>query len=108
MLIRLKLYLASVGISNVTIKIGDPFRGIPKAAPFDAVICVANPPRLPQSLVDQTRAGGNLTASQGSKILFLHKGVDGDLKKDSFKVKKSLKRQKKDNRPKTGWKIKYR
>jgi len=98
----------SLGISNVTIRLGDPFRGAPKAAPFDAVICIANPPRLPQPLVDQTKPGGNLTASQGSKILYLKKALDGELVKGSFKVKKSLKRSRKDNRPKTGWKIKKR
>lgn len=105
---KVKAKLASLGYNNITVKIGDPFRGIPDSGPFDAVICVTNPPRLPQRLVEQTKDGGNLTASQGSKILALHKGVDGTLKKSSFKVKKSFKRKKLNASEKTGWKIKYR
>jgi len=105
---KVQAKLASLGYNNVTVKLGDPFRGIPDSAPFDAVICVANPPRLPTPLVEQTREGGRLTASQGAKILFLGKGFNGELEKASYKVKKSFKRKRLDSSEKTGWKIKYR
>ena len=98
--------LKSMGIGNVVVKIGDPFRGIPEAAPFDAIIVIANPPRLPQPLVDQTKKGGSLVASAGSNIVFLKKAVSGGLDKEEYKVKKSIRRQRRSDSPKTGWKIK--
>lgn len=59
--------LARLGYDNVTVRIGDGYRGWPEHAPFDRVLLTAAPPALPPALVDQLADGGVIVAPVGGE-----------------------------------------
>lgn len=72
--------LAALGYHNVQIRIGDGYEGWPDAAPFDAVIVTAAPPRVPEPLLAQLKAGGRMVIPVGDTLqdlLVLTKRADG-------------------------------
>jgi protein-L-isoaspartate(D-aspartate) O-methyltransferase len=72
--------LAGLGYHNVKVWVGDGYAGLPAKAPFDAILLSAAPPRVPQPLVDQLRAGGKMVVAVGGfiqNLLVLTKGQDG-------------------------------
>ncbi len=76
---RAKKTLATLGYANVTVVAGDGYRGLPKHAPFDAVIVTAAPPRIPEPLVEQLKVGGRMVLPVGDvrqrlKVLVKTKG----------------------------------
>ena len=46
-------------------RIGDGYRGWPQAAPFDAILVTAAPPRIPEPLKQQLAVGGRLVVPVG-------------------------------------------
>jgi protein-L-isoaspartate(D-aspartate) O-methyltransferase len=52
--------LAKLGYQNVEVHVGDGTRGLPQAAPFDAILTAAAAPQVPQALKDQLAIGGRL------------------------------------------------
>jgi len=52
--------LASLGIGNVEIVVGDGSLGAPQRAPFDAIAVHAAAPSVPPPLIDQLADGGRL------------------------------------------------
>jgi protein-L-isoaspartate(D-aspartate) O-methyltransferase len=76
--------LVDLGYSNVQVRIGDGYKGWPEAAPFDAVIITAAPPRIPEPLVEQLRPGGRMVLPVGEffqDLLLVTKAEDGTLQK---------------------------
>lgn len=76
--------LASLGVANVTVAVGDGYRGQPAHAPYDAIVVTAGAPRVPQPLVDQLKHGGRLVipldrGGQGQDLVLLVKRADGTL-----------------------------
>ncbi len=70
--------LARLDYKNVTVEIGDGYRGMPKFAPFDAIIVTAAPDHVPEPLIQQLRPGGRLvipvgTAGAVQSLQVLHK-----------------------------------
>jgi protein-L-isoaspartate(D-aspartate) O-methyltransferase len=59
--------LQSLDISNVQVHIGDGTLGLPKLAPFQAIMVTAAAPKAPQSLLDQLVEGGRLVIPVGGK-----------------------------------------
>jgi protein-L-isoaspartate(D-aspartate) O-methyltransferase len=59
--------LAGLGYGNVDVRTGDGFRGLPAAAPFDAVIVTAAPVDLPPALAEQLAVGGRLVIPIGPR-----------------------------------------
>ena len=57
--------LARTGYGRVRTKIGDGYVGWPEAAPFDAVLVTAAPPRVPTPLLEQLKPGGRLVVPEG-------------------------------------------
>jgi protein-L-isoaspartate(D-aspartate) O-methyltransferase len=78
--------LERLGYRNVTVRIGDGYLGWPEAAPFDAIIVTAAPPRIPQTLIDQLAVGGRLVVPIGQPdrtqtLTLVEKTADGRLHK---------------------------
>jgi len=60
------LRLKSLGYKNVTVKIGDGYKGWPEHAPFDVIMLTAAPPTVPDALLSQLKEdGGILVAPVG-------------------------------------------
>jgi len=55
-------HLAAMGAKNVTVRLGDGYKGWPDEAPFERIILTAAPPEVPQTLIDQLARGGRLVA----------------------------------------------
>ncbi len=60
--------IAELGYRNVEIRVGDGYQGWPEAAPFDAILLSAAPPRIPRPLLDQLRVGGKMVVAEGGFI----------------------------------------
>jgi protein-L-isoaspartate(D-aspartate) O-methyltransferase len=58
--------LRSIGINNVSLRIGDGTVGWPVYAPFDAILVAAGGPELPAPLIDQLVIGGRLVIPIGA------------------------------------------
>lgn len=52
--------LASLGIGNVELMVGDGSLGVPERAPYDAIACHATAPAPPPALLDQLAEAGRL------------------------------------------------
>ena len=59
--------LRALGYRNVTVVAADGHRGLPRAAPFDAILLAAAPARVPQALVDQLAEGGRMIGPVGGE-----------------------------------------
>jgi protein-L-isoaspartate(D-aspartate) O-methyltransferase len=57
--------LERLGYDNVTVRIGDGYRGWPELAPFDAIVVTAAPEAVPPPLIAQLRVGGKLVVPVG-------------------------------------------
>lgn len=59
--------LASLDVTNVTLRIGDGSAGWPEAAPFDVILVGAAAPDVPEPLRQQLRVGGRLLVPVGGE-----------------------------------------
>jgi protein-L-isoaspartate(D-aspartate) O-methyltransferase len=80
--------LKKLGYENVTVRLGDGYKGWPEEAPFDRIILTAAPPEVPRTLLNQLKPGGRLVAPEGSSVfgqelVVVDKTPDGRLKKRS-------------------------
>ena len=64
-----RLALATAGITNVTVHVGDGSLGFAARAPFDAIVVTAAAPSIPPSLVAQLAPGGRLVIPTGDRDL---------------------------------------
>jgi protein-L-isoaspartate(D-aspartate) O-methyltransferase len=63
---KAEMILEKLGLTNVAVHVGDGSLGLPKYAPYQAVIVTAAAPRVPQPLFDQLAEGGRLVLPEGS------------------------------------------
>ena len=57
--------LSRLGLTNVTVVIGDGSRGLPEYAPFDAIVVSAAAAQVPPALFEQLREGGRMIIPVG-------------------------------------------
>ena len=62
---RARALLAELGYSNVHVRTGDAYAGLPELAPFDRIIVTAAPDHAPQPLIDQLAEGGRMIVPVG-------------------------------------------
>ena len=62
---RARAVLAEIGVTNVTLRVGDGSLGWPEEAPFDGIICGAGAPDLPPAWEEQLAEGGRIVAPVG-------------------------------------------
>jgi protein-L-isoaspartate(D-aspartate) O-methyltransferase len=58
--------LAALGITNVTVVVGDGTAGHPEEAPYDRILVTAGAPRVPGALEVQLASGGRLVIPVGT------------------------------------------
>jgi len=64
---RAQNVLRNLGITNVTIHVGDGTAGLPGEAPFDRIVCGAGAPDVPPAWVDQLVDGGRIVLPVGPR-----------------------------------------
>ncbi len=73
------------GYENITVKIGDGYKGWKEHAPYDAIIVTAAPEHIPQPLVDQLKVEGKLIIPIGEffqDLILVKKMEKGILKEN--------------------------
>ena len=78
--------LAAMGSKNITVRLGDGYKGWPEEAPFDRIILTAAPPEVPQKLIEQLVRGGRLVAPVGDRpatqeLVVLEKTMGGEIRR---------------------------
>ncbi len=63
---RARANLRPLRIPNLRLVHGDGFKGLPEAAPFDAIVVAAAPRAVPAALLDQLARGGRLVIPVGA------------------------------------------
>ena len=74
--------LARLGYANVTVRVGDGYKGWPRHAPFDGIVVTAAPKEVPPPLIAQLKPGGRLVmplkdASGAQSLIVLEKDRSG-------------------------------
>ncbi len=83
--------LERLGYANrIHFRIGDGYAGWPEAAPFDAILVTAAPPKIPEPLVEQLAMGGRLVIPVGKEdqeLRVLERTKDGLVERGSHPVR---------------------
>ncbi len=62
---KAKKTLSNLGYENVTVLVGDGFKGYIQEAPYDKIIVTAAPEKIPEPLIEQLKIGGKLVIPVG-------------------------------------------
>ena len=79
--------LRALGLTNVTVRVGDGMAGAPDLAPFDRIMVTAAAEDVPQALVAQLAEGGKMVLPVGPRheaqyLVKLSKQPDGELTRE--------------------------
>ena len=86
---RAEQTLVRLGYDNVTVKIGDGYKGWPRHAPYDAILVTAAPEVIPPELIKQLKPGGKLVIPVGKQrktqlLKIVEKDSTGKLKETNI------------------------
>ena len=89
---RARATLARLSYDNVTVIVGDGFRGIPEHAPYDRIIVTAAAEAVPEALTAQLAEGGIMVLPLGphggtQRLVKLTMGKDGLSRTDLIRVR---------------------
>jgi protein-L-isoaspartate(D-aspartate) O-methyltransferase len=62
---RARALVAELGYTNIDVRTGDAYAGLPELAPFDRIIVTAAPDHVPPPLVDQLASNGRMIVPVG-------------------------------------------
>ncbi len=82
--VQAKNLLSVLEYENLSVKIGDGYKGWPEFAPFDAIIVTCAPTHIPKPLEEQLKEGGRMIVPVGERYvqeLVLLEKKGGKLKK---------------------------
>jgi protein-L-isoaspartate(D-aspartate) O-methyltransferase len=77
---RSRALLRELGYTNIHVRTGDGYAGLPEHAPFDRIIVTAAPDHVPQPLVEQLAVGGRMIVPVGDwrqRLTVLTKSAKG-------------------------------
>ena len=57
--------LKKLGYTNITLYLGDGYKGLPQSAPFDAIIVTCGAEKVPETLLKQLKTGGRMVIPIG-------------------------------------------
>jgi protein-L-isoaspartate(D-aspartate) O-methyltransferase len=80
--------LKRLDYDNVTVKIGDGFKGWEEFAPYDKIIVTCSPEDVPQPLIDQLAAGGKMIVPVGQRyqqVLYMYTKDGDELRRESLR-----------------------
>ena len=74
---------------NITIRIGDGYKGWPEQAPFDRIMVTAAPKEIPEKLIEQLAPGGIMVLPVGETVMMQYlwlitKDNDGQIEKEKI------------------------
>ena len=74
---------------NITMRIGDGYKGWPEHAPFDRIMVTAAPKEIPEKLVEQLAPGGIMVLPVGETVMMQYlwlitKDNDGQIEKEKI------------------------
>ncbi|MBW1642800.1 MAG: protein-L-isoaspartate(D-aspartate) O-methyltransferase [Deltaproteobacteria bacterium] len=65
---RSKRLLSDLGYTNITVKVGDGYKGWKEHSPFDAIIVTCAPSHIPEPLKNQLAEGGRMIIPVGESL----------------------------------------
>jgi protein-L-isoaspartate(D-aspartate) O-methyltransferase len=77
---RSRALLRELGYTNIHVRTGDGYAGLPEHAPFDRIIVTAAPDHVPQPLLDQLAVGGRMIVPVGKsrqRLTVITKSANG-------------------------------